>query len=536
MGCRVGSVVYCRPEGAVHGTSPVGERPGRRPRVPASSGGRAADLDGSPGSVRYSDPMPRRLDGEASAAIMRAAGVEPIEPYENSQSPWRCRCLACGHEVTPQFGNVRAGHAACGYCAGRKVDPVAAEVVMRAAGLVPLEPYPGSGQPWRCRCDRCENEVTPRYAAVCRGAGCRYCALETAGQSIRLDGEGAADLMRAAGLVPLQPYPGAGLPWLCRCLTCDRDVTPRYTDVRRGHGGCKRCACQKAGLGQRTEHEIAVSFMIEHGLEPLEQYPGAGKQWRCRCMACGDEVIPRCGNIKQGWGGCRRCGLLAASRTQRGPEVQAIADFRAVGLEPLEPYVKVMTPWRSRCQRCGREVSPLLNNIRKGQGSCGWCVGSRPDRGSADRPAAGARRIVRVNLLVEGGGNVRLTLKNRIAVGDGRDLIRADEKANDVTHQQTTRAQIERYDLAILNTILHQGDHGVGSVDLVVEQSYLVEGIAGQVRYDYLIYPVAHCRRKGGSINNFVGIHVLSSRPLRFLAVESGQDTSGELGLRGVPA
>ena len=102
-------------------------------------------------------------------AIIRAAGVELIEQYRNSQSPWRCRCLACGHEVIPQLGNVRAGHAACGYCAGTKVDPVAAEAVMRAAGFTPLEKYPGSGQPWRCRCYRCGNESAPRYSAVSGG-------------------------------------------------------------------------------------------------------------------------------------------------------------------------------------------------------------------------------------------------------------------------------------------------------------------------------------------------------------------------------
>jgi hypothetical protein len=285
---------------------------------------------------------------------MRAADVEPIEPYLNSQSPWRCRCLACGHEVTPQLGNVRAGHAACGYCAGTKVDPVVAEGVMRAAGFSPLETYPGSGQPWRCRCDCCGKEVTPRYSAVCAGKRCRYCAQETAGQSIRLDSEAAADVMRAVGLVPLQSYPGANEPWPCRCLTCDQEVTPRYADVRGGHG-CNWCARRKAALALRTEHEIAASFMIEHGLEPLEQYPGAGKRWRCRCLTCGDEVRPRYGNIRQGWGGCPRCGRLAQSRTQRAPEMKAVADFRAAGLEPLEPYVNVMTPWRSQCQRCGRE-------------------------------------------------------------------------------------------------------------------------------------------------------------------------------------
>jgi len=136
-------------------------------------------------------------------------------------------------------------------------------------------------------------------------------------------------------------------------------------------------------MPRRLDREAAASFMIEHGLEPLEQYPGAGKQWRCRCLACGDEVRPRYANIKQGWGGCSRCGRLAQSRTRRGSEEKAIADFRAVGLEPLEPYASVMTPWRSQCRRCGRVVSPLLNNIRKGQGACEYCSGKRVDTKAA---------------------------------------------------------------------------------------------------------------------------------------------------------
>jgi hypothetical protein len=48
-------------------------------------------------------------------------------------------------------------------------------------------------------------------------------ALETTGQSIRLDGEVAAELMRAADLLPLQSYPGANEPWPCRL---SRQVMP----------------------------------------------------------------------------------------------------------------------------------------------------------------------------------------------------------------------------------------------------------------------------------------------------------------------
>ena len=105
----------------------------------------------------------------------------------------------------------------------------------------------------------------------------------------RLDPEAAAAIMRSAGVEPIEPYRNSQLPWQCRCLTCGQVVNPRYSDVRGGHHGCKWCAWRQARRGQRTEHEVAGSFMIEHGLEPLEQYPGAGKQWRCRCLACGDE-------------------------------------------------------------------------------------------------------------------------------------------------------------------------------------------------------------------------------------------------------
>jgi hypothetical protein len=149
----------------------------------------------------YTVAMARRLDPETAAAIMREAGVEPLDAYQNSYTPWRCRCRNCGHEVTPRFDNVRAGHSACAYCAGHAVDPEAAEAVMLAAGLRPLEPYPGAGRPWHCRCDRCAQEIRSRYAAVSKG--CRYCAAEMAGQSIRLDSAAAAEMMCAAGLAPL---------------------------------------------------------------------------------------------------------------------------------------------------------------------------------------------------------------------------------------------------------------------------------------------------------------------------------------------
>lgn len=51
---------------------------------------------------------------------------------------------------------------------------------MRAGGFEPLEPYPGSGRPWRCRHLASGNIVTPRPAYVGDGrVGCSECAKES---------------------------------------------------------------------------------------------------------------------------------------------------------------------------------------------------------------------------------------------------------------------------------------------------------------------------------------------------------------------
>jgi hypothetical protein len=105
-----------------------------------------------------------RKDPREPADIMRVAGLEPLEPYPGSGVPWRCRHVACGREVTPRLSNVTKGQRGCVYCSGRvRLDPEAAASVMRAAGLEPLEPYPGSDRHWRCRHAACGREVTPTY-------------------------------------------------------------------------------------------------------------------------------------------------------------------------------------------------------------------------------------------------------------------------------------------------------------------------------------------------------------------------------------
>jgi hypothetical protein len=182
--------------------------------------------------------VPARVPEAEAVADMRAAGLFPLEPYPGALAPWLCACTSCGNEVAPSLESVRRGHG-CRFCAPNA--PIAAESAvsqMRAAGLEPLTPFPGVVVPWRSRCMTCNNEVFPRLQVIRRGqGGCPYCA-----GNAPIGVAEAESQMRAAGLEPLEPYPGGVLkPWRCRCLTCERESTTSLANVRHSGGGCQYC-------------------------------------------------------------------------------------------------------------------------------------------------------------------------------------------------------------------------------------------------------------------------------------------------------
>jgi len=100
------------------------------------------------------------------------------------------------------------------------VDAEAAIALMRAVSLEPLVAYPGRHPPWPCRCLRCGQAVSPSYGAVKAGGSCRHC------NDTAIKPDAAAAAMRDAQLEPLEPYPGSRAEWRCRCLKCNKIVSP----------------------------------------------------------------------------------------------------------------------------------------------------------------------------------------------------------------------------------------------------------------------------------------------------------------------
>ena len=183
---------------------------------------------------------------------------------------------------------------------------------LTAAALEPLEEYPGYKTPWRCRCLTCGTEVTPRLHGLRLGqGGCRWCGHTRTGAANRLDEMTAVARMRESGFEPSVPYPGSKRPWLSSCLVCGAVCSPRYDVIVRGKSyGCPSCAWGRIGDARRTPADQAAAVMLEHGFEPLDPYPGTALvPWRSRHLHCGRETAPTLNNVTRGKGSCRSCAL-----------------------------------------------------------------------------------------------------------------------------------------------------------------------------------------------------------------------------------
>jgi hypothetical protein len=199
------------------------------------------------------------------------------------------------------------------------------------------------------------------------------------------DGEKCAEVMRAAGLEPLEPYSGQDAKWLCRCMECGQEVRQRYYFVSKG-SGCPNCTLEAAKVKLSLERKgkpnfknqldpaDAVNVMLAAMIEPLEPYPGAAKPWRCKCLRCGAEVLPRMHNVRKGQLGCSACGRAKAAKARLRSEDEARELMEDVGLHPLEPYPGQVRRWLVHCSGCDKDVYARLITVLSGGAGCPTCA------------------------------------------------------------------------------------------------------------------------------------------------------------------
>ncbi len=118
------------------------------------------------------------IDPAEAVAPLRQHDLEPLEVYPGCQVSWRVLCLKCNRDTTKHWNDVKSGVPGCKYCANRAVTAPEAVVSMRAVGLEPLGPYPGSNAKWMARHTVCQEVVNPTFHSVMtEGAICPHCTM-----------------------------------------------------------------------------------------------------------------------------------------------------------------------------------------------------------------------------------------------------------------------------------------------------------------------------------------------------------------------
>jgi hypothetical protein len=135
-------------------------------------------------------------------------------------------------------------------------------------------------------------------------------------------------------------------------------------------------------MGLKVTHKEASVVMLAAKLKPLETYKSSGAPWKCKCQVCNSICNPTYGNIKQGRGGCIKCGAKKRAKSRLLLDDITAQKMHEKGLKPLEPYKKARARWKCECMVCHRVAFPTYWNVRNSKSKkkgCAICIGIEVD-------------------------------------------------------------------------------------------------------------------------------------------------------------
>lgn len=272
--------------------------------------------------------QPNLISQEQAFQIASDANLEPLEPYINIKTKWKCRCKICGCIVYPKLGLLKSrGQRGCETCTknapnkirsykgvpgkGKYTDMEARNLFL-TAGREPLEDYINTTTPWKSKCLTCRTIGTPTLINVTRrGNSCEKCGNIRTSYAKKMTQEQAESIYQKGGMRLLEEYPHINSkPLRCQCLNCERVVERPLASVKRSRNGCEYCA------GTMVDPEEAIALMVENGYDPQIPYPGTDIPWSMKHIACGNISEPTYGTIKRGGGGCRHCAQWGWDNTK----------------------------------------------------------------------------------------------------------------------------------------------------------------------------------------------------------------------------
>jgi hypothetical protein len=177
------------------------------------------------------------VSDKAARELFTNVGLTPQIDFPGSVTPWPSIHDKCGKLVSPRYSSIQQGNGPCDYCGGSApINPSEAIELFRSNGFEPLEDFRKAKSPWKSLHKVCNSVVSPSYARIAQGGGCRVCLEKTWVQP-----EVAEQFLITKDIKPIIPFPGVSKPWHSIHLKCGRQISPTFTSISNG-GGCRYCA------------------------------------------------------------------------------------------------------------------------------------------------------------------------------------------------------------------------------------------------------------------------------------------------------
>ncbi len=251
----------------------------------------------------------------------------------------------------------------------RPPSPTKIAEVMRAANLHMVGPYETSKLPIECTCLQCGQTIYKSYNNISTsGFGCSDCRKRDKVRKPRLAHDVILSRLLEKNLRTDEQVYTVDQVFEAVCISCGTPLEISIHRLKRIKG-CK--ICTKGSMVRMPKLE-ALEIMEAAEFRPLEEFRSVNATWKSECLKCGKISSPSLKTVKNLGAKCRYC------RGVKLTEDDAILDMQAVGLTPLEGYVSSKSPWRCKCNSCGREVIVMHSKAKhRGQG-CSYCNDVRP--------------------------------------------------------------------------------------------------------------------------------------------------------------
>ena len=299
-------------------------------------------------------------------------GLEVLEPYVNSRTRIKAKCLGCGRTVEPYYRQIWSGQSGCRDCSSQKfkLSPHEISETLDVVNLKLMGAYKNSKTPLQVECLKCGHESFVILGDIrnsekfnCSGCDPKKSFLGRRRKLTKFELDAAKSEFLDFQFELIGKYQSTRKPVLVKHLTCGTQSERSLKNIKSGIGFCAGCMTNRT----LTESE-ALAVLQNAGFEPIGKYVNSETPWEAKCKKCKRVLSPTIHTLKGKDSGCAFCNKVKVD------PIDAEQLMISAGYTPLEPYKSSKSKWKCRHEVCGQIVFPRYNTIQNGQGGCTDCA------------------------------------------------------------------------------------------------------------------------------------------------------------------